>query len=61
MGLRALDRLGRMSGPNTNYDPVEVAALAGRLRKTHPHLVVTGGQDPYPHFLTVTPTGDDST
>lgn len=38
------------------YHP-EVATLAGRLRNTHPHLVVTGGQDPYPHFLTVTPTG----
>ncbi|ANC70792.1 HAD-IIB family hydrolase [Deinococcus radiodurans] len=38
------------------YHP-EVATLARRLRKTRPHLVVTGGQEPYPHFLTVTPTG----
>ncbi|GHG15360.1 HAD hydrolase family protein [Deinococcus indicus] len=38
------------------YHP-QVAALAGRLRTTHPHLVLTGAQDPYPHFLTVTPQG----
>lgn len=38
------------------YHP-EVAAFAARLRQSHPHLVVTGGQDPYPHFLTVTPSG----
>ncbi|MFC4427673.1 HAD-IIB family hydrolase [Deinococcus navajonensis] len=36
------------------YHP-EVAGLATRLRGTHPHLVLTGGQAPYPHFLTVTP------
>ncbi|MGM9320031.1 HAD hydrolase family protein [Deinococcus aquaticus] len=38
------------------YHP-QVAAFAGRLRTTHPHLVLTGAQDPYPHFLTVTPQG----
>ncbi|GGL04880.1 HAD hydrolase family protein [Deinococcus radiotolerans] len=38
------------------YHP-DVAALAGRLRERHPHLVLTGAQDPYPHFLTVTPEG----
>lgn len=34
-----------------------VAGYADRLRESHPHLVFTGGQDPYPHFLTVTPAG----
>ncbi|WP_446682162.1 HAD-IIB family hydrolase [Deinococcus oregonensis] len=34
-----------------------VADLAGRLRRSHPHLVLTGAQAPYPHFLTVTPDG----
>ncbi|MFC4639705.1 HAD-IIB family hydrolase [Deinococcus hohokamensis] len=38
------------------YHP-EVAGLASRLRSSHPHLVLTGGQAPYPHFLTVTPEG----
>lgn len=38
------------------YHP-EVVTLARRLRESHPHLVLTGAQDPYPHFLTVTPTG----
>ncbi|ANE42915.1 HAD-IIB family hydrolase [Deinococcus puniceus] len=36
---------------------LDVAALAGRLRQSHPHLVLTGAQPPYPHFLTVTPDG----
>ncbi|MFC5847738.1 HAD hydrolase family protein [Deinococcus petrolearius] len=35
----------------------DVAGFAARLRASHPHLVVTGGQPPYPEFLTVTPTG----
>lgn len=35
----------------------DVSGYADRLRQSHPHLVYTGGQDPYPHFLTVTPTG----
>lgn len=34
-----------------------VADFAGRLRLSHPHLVLTGAQPPYPHFLTVTPDG----
>ncbi|WP_269845140.1 HAD-IIB family hydrolase [Deinococcus arcticus] len=34
-----------------------VADLAARLRQSHPHLVLTGAQTPYPHFLTVTPEG----
>ncbi|WP_337193050.1 HAD family hydrolase [Deinococcus xianganensis] len=38
------------------YHP-DVAGLAGRLREGHPHLVLTGAQAPYPHFLTVTPQG----
>ncbi|GGR89592.1 HAD family hydrolase [Deinococcus sedimenti] len=38
------------------YHP-DVADLAGRLRDSHPHLVLTGAQAPYPHFLTVTPEG----
>ncbi|UBV41831.1 Cof-type HAD-IIB family hydrolase [Deinococcus taeanensis] len=38
------------------YHP-QVSDFAGRLRGTHPHLVLTGAQDPYPHFLTVTPEG----
>ncbi|WP_291426513.1 HAD-IIB family hydrolase [Deinococcus sp.] len=40
------------------YHP-EVAGHAGKLRTSHPHLVLTGGQEPYPYFLTVTPTGAD--
>lgn len=35
----------------------DVAGFAARLRASHPHLVVTGGQPPYPEFLTITPTG----
>ncbi|WP_369409079.1 HAD-IIB family hydrolase [Deinococcus arboris] len=38
------------------YHP-SVADLASRLRASHPHLVLTGAQAPYPHFLTVTPEG----
>lgn len=34
-----------------------VANVAARLRQSHPHLVLTGAQPPYPEFLTVTPTG----
>lgn len=40
------------------YHP-EVAAWADALRTRHPHLTLTGAQDPYPHFLTVTPQGAD--
>lgn len=40
------------------YHP-DVAGHAAKLRATHPHLVVTGGQEPYAHFLTVTPQGAD--
>lgn len=29
------------------------------LSASHPHLVLTGAQDPYPDFLTVTPAGAD--
>lgn len=38
------------------YHP-DVANFAARLRALHPHLVLTGAQEPYTHFLTVTPTG----
>lgn len=38
------------------YHP-QVAGFAGRLRQSHPHLVITGAQDPYLSFLTVTPQG----
>ncbi|GGL66801.1 hydrolase [Deinococcus aerolatus] len=38
------------------YHP-QVAGLARRLRESHPHLVLTGAQDPYVSFLTVTPEG----
>ncbi len=38
------------------YHP-DVAGYAERLRQSHPHLVLTGAQPPYGHFLTVTPTG----
>ncbi|WP_135227767.1 HAD-IIB family hydrolase [Deinococcus fonticola] len=38
------------------YHP-DVAGHAERLRQSHPHLVVTGGQEPYTQFLTVTPQG----
>ncbi|WP_342667876.1 HAD family hydrolase [Deinococcus marmoris] len=38
------------------YHP-EVADFAGRLRQSHPHLVVTGAQAPYLSFLTITPQG----
>ncbi len=34
-----------------------VADFAGRLRQSHPHLVLTGAQDPYLSFLTITPEG----
>lgn len=34
-----------------------VADFAARLRGTHPHLVLTGAQEPYTQFLTVTPVG----
>lgn len=40
------------------YHP-EVARWRGRLRKSHPHLILTGAQEPYPHFLTVTPADAD--
>ncbi|THF85770.1 HAD family phosphatase [Deinococcus sp. KSM4-11] len=39
------------------YFHAHVAGFAQRLRDSHPHLVLTGAQDPYPHFLTVTPEG----
>lgn len=38
------------------YHP-QVAGYAARLRQSHPHVVVTGGQAPYEQFLTVTPSG----
>lgn len=36
-----------------------VAELRTRLGSSHPQLVATGAQAPYPEFLTVTPTGAD--
>lgn len=38
------------------YHP-QVAGFAGRLRQSHPHLVLTGAQAPYLSFLTITPQG----
>lgn len=38
------------------YHP-QVAGHAERLRRSHPHLVMTGAQAPYEQFLTVTPAG----
>ncbi|MDV6374101.1 HAD family hydrolase, partial [Deinococcus arenicola] len=38
------------------YHP-NIAGFAGQLRQSHPHLVLTGAQDPYPSFLTITPEG----
>ncbi len=36
-----------------------VAGWAEHLRAAQPHLILTGAQDPYPEFLTVTPAGAD--
>lgn len=40
------------------YHP-KASEHAKRLRQSHPHLVLTGAQDPYLNFLTVTPAGAD--
>ena len=56
-GYRPLAEAPRTGIVKAGFYHPEVAALARRLRESHPHLVLTGAQDPYPHFLTVTPTG----
>lgn len=38
------------------YHP-QAERYGAHLRQHQPHLVVTGGQPPYPHFLTITPGG----
>lgn len=59
-GYRTLGELGeapREGVLKVGYYHPQVHAFAERLRGTHPHLVLTGAQEPYPHFLTVTPEG----
>ncbi len=40
------------------YHP-DIRGWRDALSQSHPHLVMTGAQDPYLDFLTVTPTGAD--
>lgn len=40
------------------YHP-DIQGWRDALGESHPHLVMTGAQDPYPEFLTVTPKGAD--
>ncbi len=40
------------------YHP-DIRGWRDALSASHPHLVLTGAQDPYPDFLTVTPAGAD--
>ncbi|GAA0518155.1 HAD family hydrolase [Deinococcus depolymerans] len=56
-GYRPLHEAPRGGILKVGYYHPQVAAFAGQLRDSHPHLVLTGAQDPYPHFLTVTPQG----
>lgn len=56
-GYRPLADAPRDAILKIRYFHPHVAGFAERLRGSHPHLVLTGAQDPYPHFLTVTPEG----
>ncbi|PNY82203.1 HAD-IIB family hydrolase [Deinococcus koreensis] len=56
-GYRPLAEAPRDSIQKVGYFHPHVAGFAAQLRESHPHLVLTGAQEPYPHFLTVTPTG----
>ncbi|MBB5377098.1 HMP-PP phosphatase [Deinococcus metalli] len=56
-GYRPLAEAPRDAVLKVGYFHPQVAGFASRLRGSHPHLVLTGAQDPYPHFLTVTPEG----
>lgn len=56
-GYRPLAEAPRQGILKVGYYHPQVAGFAQQLRQTHPHLVLTGAQEPYPHFLTVTPEG----
>lgn len=56
-GYRTLEERPEGGIVKAGFYHSDVARLAARLRESHPHLVLTGAQDPYPHFLTVTPSG----
>lgn len=56
-GYRPLAQAPRTGIQKVGYFHPQVAGFAQRLRDSHPHLVLTGAQEPYPHFLTVTPVG----
>lgn len=56
-GYRPLSEAPRDGILKVGYYHPQVRAFADRLSQSHPHLVLTGAQEPYPHFLTVTPVG----
>lgn len=56
-GYRPLADAPRHEILKVGYFHPHVAGFAQQLRGSHPHLVLTGAQEPYPHFLTVTPVG----
>lgn len=58
-GFEPLERVPMNEVAKATFYHPEVTRHAQRLRQSHPHLVFTGAHEPYPHFLTVTPTGAD--
>lgn len=58
-GFRPLTEFGGQVALKVGFYHSGVVHHAKRLRQSHPHLVMTGAQEPYPHYLTVTPTGAD--
>lgn len=58
-GFRPLSEFSEQAALKVGFYHPGVVHHAQRLRQSHPHLVMTGAQEPYPHFLTVTPAGAD--
>ncbi|SMB94950.1 HAD hydrolase family protein [Deinococcus hopiensis] len=54
-GFRPLSEAPREGVLKVGFYHPGVADFAARLRARHPHLVLTGAQEPYTQFLTVTP------
>lgn len=56
-GYKPLEQAPKQGISKVSYHHAQVVTVADSLRRSHPHLVATGGQDPYPYYLSVTPEG----
>lgn len=54
-GVTYLTPAGKQTAYKVRYSHPQAASYAEHLRATQPHLVVTGGLEPYLNFVSVTP------